>query len=497
MSERRNHSRGSRKNQDRYQQEPYSQNQTGEGRSPYGAPNGYPQGSYQWGPYSQQQGDQTPYGQQQGAYGQQGSYQQESHGRQGENRQSYGRGQEPSGAYGRPGEQRQNYQQPYGQEGYQQQYGQQQGGYQQGAYGQQGGYQQMPYGQNGGNYQPPKKKKKKGRIALFVAEIAVLVILSGGLLVFSKMNKMQRVDIKPGQLIVNEEIAPKEKEVMETYTNIALYGVDSREGMLTQDAHSDALLVASINNKTKDIKLMSVYRDTYLDNTNGEYRKATECYYFGGPERSMNMLNKNLDLDITKFFTVDFNVVADVVDRLGGLEIDVQPEEVEWINGYQTEGSAVTGLEIVPVTGPGLQTLNGLQTLSYCRIRYTTGDDFKRTERQRVVLEKILQKVKQDPFAALGLVDEMFKAVATNMTLLEITSMVKDIASYNLVDTFGFPFDYTTSVSVPRGSDCVVPVNLANNVLQLHQRLFGSEDYTPSETVQAISNQIINDTGAQ
>jgi LCP family protein required for cell wall assembly len=489
MAERRNHSRGSRKNQDHYQQDPYSQNQAGDGRTPYGAPNGYQQGAYQWGPYSQQPGDQTSYGQEgyQQPYGQpQGGYQQDAYGRQNENRQAYG--QEPSGAYGRQGEQQQNYQQPYGQP---------QGGYQQAPYGAPNGYQQIPYGQNGGNYQPPKKKKKKSRIALFVVEVGVLAILAGGLFVFSKMNKMQRVDIKPGQLIVNEEIAPQEKEVMETYTNIALYGVDSREGMLTQDAHSDALLVASINNKTKDIKLMSVYRDTYLDNTNGEYRKATECYYFGGPERSMNMLNKNLDLDITKFFTVDFNVVADVVDRLGGLEIDVQPEEVEWINGYQTEGSLVTGHEIVPVTGPGLQTLNGLQTLSYCRIRYTTGDDFKRTERQRVVLEKILQKVKQDPFAALGLVDEMFSSVATNMTLLEITGMVKDIASYNLVDTFGFPFDYTTSVSVPRGSDCVVPVNLENNVLQLHQRLFGSEDYTPSETVRAISNQIINDTGAQ
>lgn len=189
---------------------------------------------------------------------------------------------------------------------------------------------------------------------------------------------MQQVNIKPGDVIVNKEVQEKEPEVANSYTNIALYGVDSREGQLTIDAHSDALMVASINDKTKDIKLLSVYRDTYLDNTNGEYRKATECYFFGGPTRSISMLNKNLDLDIQDYVTVDFNVVADVVDAIGGLEIDVQPEEIQWINGYQTEGSQVTGKEIVEVTQSGPQTLNGLQTLSYCRIRYTTGDDYKR-----------------------------------------------------------------------------------------------------------------------
>ena len=149
------------------------------------------------------------------------------------------------------------------------------------------------------------------------------------------------------------------------YTNIALFGVDSREGSLDKEAHSDTILIASINNKTKDVKLVSVYRDTYLDNTNGEYRKATECYYFGGPSRAISMLNKNLDLDITDFVTVDFTAVADVVDALGGIDIDVQEDEIVHLNNYQVEGSQVTGKEIVPVEYAGLQTLNGLQALSY------------------------------------------------------------------------------------------------------------------------------------
>ena len=315
---------------------------------------------------------------------------------------------------------------------------------------------------------------------------------------FSKLNKMQQVNIKPGDVIVNKEVQEKEPEVANSYTNIALYGVDSREGQLTIDAHSDALMVASINDKTKDIKLLSVYRDTYLDNTNGEYRKATECYFFGGPTRSISMLNKNLDLDIQDYVTVDFNVVADVVDAIGGLEIDVQPEEIQWINGYQTEGSQVTGKQIVEVTQSGPQTLNGLQTLSYCRIRYTTGDDYKRTERQRDVLNKILEKVKTMPVTTLvGIVNDMFDHISTSLTLTEIIDLAKDVTSYNLVDTTGFPFN-STPMTLPTGGDCVVPVNLANNVLQLHQWMYGSDSYeSVSSTVQEISDRIINETGAQ
>ena len=441
-----------------------------------GAPNGQ-----NYGPYGQpNQGN--PYGGQNGY--QQGPYSQ--------NRQNYGPNQNRQGR-------------PQGGPGYNQNRGQAGPGYgqqrQQGAYRGQGG--PSPYYQNrqGAPYpgqRPPKKKKKGHRKLFFVLEVLVLVILAGGLYVFSRLNKMQQVNIKPGDVIVNKEVQEKEPEVANSYTNIAFYGVDSREGQLTIDAHSDALMVASINDKTKDVKLVSVYRDTYLDNTNGEYRKATECYFYGGPTRSISMLNKNLDLDIQDYVTVDFNVVADVVDAIGGVEIDVQQDEIQWLNGYQTEGSQVTGKEIVEVTQAGPQTLNGLQTLSYCRIRFTTGDDYKRTERQRTVLNKILEKVKTMPVTTLvGIVNDMFDHISTSLTLTEIIDLAKDVAAYNLVDTTGFPFN-STPMTLPTGGDCVVPVNLANNVLQLHQWMYGSDSYDAvSSTVQEISDHIINETGAQ
>lgn len=341
-----------------------------------------------------------------------------------------------------------------------------------------------------------KKKRKNKRKIIFVVEVLVLLVLAVVLFIAFKLSKVQKQDISKGDILINEEISPDEVKVLDGYTNIALYGVDTREGKMNIDTHSDALMIASINNKTKDVKLVSVYRDTYLDNTNGEYRKATECYYFGGPERSMNMLNKNLDLNITDFITIDFSGLADVIELMGGIEIDVQEDEIQWINGYQEEGSQVTGREIVPVTQAGLQTLNGLQAMSYCRIRYTEGSDYKRTERQRTVLEKILEKAKtMDLLTLNSMIDEMSGNILTSLSTTEILGLAKDVTKYSLVDTTGFPFELQTA-NISAG-DCVIPQNLAQNVLELHNWLFGSDGYTPSATVQEISNTIINETGIQ
>ena len=351
-----------------------------------------------------------------------------------------------------------------------------------------GGYDSGYYGPDDRKRRTARRKKKKH--ITFVIEILVLVLLAAGLFVAAKVGKIKRTDVSKGDIVINNDVDLK------GYTNIALFGVDSREGRLDKDAHSDAILVASINNETKDVKLVSVYRDTYLDNTNGEFRKATECYYFGGPSRAISMLNKNLDLDITDFVTVDFTAVADVVDALGGIDIDVQEDEIVHLNNYQVEGSQVTGKEIVPVEYAGLQTLNGLQALSYCRIRYTEGSDFKRTERQRTVLQKILEKAKGADLLTLNsLIDKVAGNMMTSLNNTELLSLVKDVASYNLTDQTGFPFNLTTANL--QAGDCVVPVNLEDNVRQLHQWMFGDDSYQPSDSVQEISWQIMNDTGIQ
>lgn len=388
----------------------------------------------------------------------------------------------------------------------------QNGAYQNGPYnGQGGGYNGSPNGtrqsrkaQNNGGAPYPgegsrtgksRSKRKARRRVLFIIEILILLVLAGGLFVWAKMSKVKTQEIADGKIIVNSEISSEQVKVLEGYRNIALYGVDSRDG-LTQNGLSDTIMIASINKDTKDVKLVSVYRDTYLDNTNGEFRKATECYLNGGPERSINMLNKNLDMDITDYMTINFNGIADIVDALQGVEINIEEDEIVHLNNYQVEGSEVTNKPIVPVTSTGLQTLNGLQALSYCRIRYTEGNDYKRTERQRTVLEEIMKKAKTTDILKLNnIIDATLDNISTSMSPAELVGLAKDVAAYNIVDTTGFPFDLLAA-NISAG-DCVVPVNLSQNVTKLHQYLFGGNDYAPSATVNEISNKIINETGIQ
>ncbi len=330
-----------------------------------------------------------------------------------------------------------------------------------------------------------KKKKKKRRRFTFILELLVLLILAVGLAGLAYLSRMDHESLS--NLLINAGISTG-------YRNIAIFGVDSREGELENGTRTDTIIIASINKRTKDVKLVSVYRDTYLDNTDGSYRKATEAYFYGGAETAVNMLNKNLDLDIEDYVTVDFEAVIEVVDELGGIEITLTDEEVTWLNAYLVETSEVTGRSYTNVTGSGTQTLTGIQAMAYCRIRYTEGWDYRRTERQREVLMQIFQKAQsQGVVSLISVINNMMPYISTSLNVAEIISLASGIADYDIVDSQGFPFN---SVAMDVGSaDCVVPANLASNVSQLHDLLFGTSGYTPSAAVQEISNQIISVTG--
>lgn len=328
---------------------------------------------------------------------------------------------------------------------------------------------------------------KKHSKSSFVIKLVLLVIAAVVLLGVWRFSRMQHVSLS--DIITNTGItSPK------GYREFVIYGVDSREGKLTEEAHSDTIIVCSMNQSTKEIRMVSVYRDTYLDNTNGEYRKATECYYFGGPSRSVNMLNKNLDLDLHDYITVDFNAVIKAVDLIGGVDVEVTEEELPYINGYQTENAEVTGAQITPVESAGYQHLNGIQALAYCRIRYTAGSDYRRTERQRTVLSQIFQQARQQgPVKMAQIVDTMLPYIATSFSSTELLSLATSMGDYTMLDSVGFPFELQAA-NIAAG-DCVVPVNLAQNVSELHAYLYQKNGYTPSETVQQISNEIANTTG--
>ncbi|MFI3200466.1 MAG: LCP family protein [Eubacteriales bacterium] len=340
-----------------------------------------------------------------------------------------------------------------------------------------------------------QSKKKKKRIILFTIEIVVLL---GVLVVFYFARKVEdngpiRVDIKEENIVVNTAVA--EKESLKGYRNIALFGVDSRTGALGKGTLSDTIMVASINEDTHEVKLVSVYRDTYLNVGNDKYNKANYAYSQGGPEQGINMLNMNLDLNITDYITVGFTGVIETVDRLGGIMLDITESEIGYLNDYQYSMAEELDRSYTPLETAGLQRVDGMQAMAYCRIRYTLGDDFRRTERQRDVIIAMSEEARGASVSTLNsIANEVFGYVATSLTLEEILSLMTALSKYTIVDNGGFPFqnEYVTE-TIHVGSS-IVPTNLEENIVLLHEFLFKEMDYEVSEDAIGYSEQIRTDT---
>lgn len=341
-----------------------------------------------------------------------------------------------------------------------------------------------------------KEKKKRNKILLFIVEIFVLLLMVVVLYSVMKGEKVGKVDLNEDQIVINEEVKQREESTnMKGYRNIALFGVDSTTGALTKNTRSDTIMIASINLDTGDCKLVSVYRDTYLNLSNDTYNKCNSAYAKGGPEMAINMLNMNMDMNITDFITVGFAGLTDTIDALGGIMIDVDSAEIHHLNSYQFTMAEDLKRTYNEVTSTGYQQLTGLQATAYCRIRYTAGDDFKRAERQREVLMAVADKAKTASPATLNqIANDVFNEVYTSLDLTEIVELLGGISKYNIVDQAGFPYDqYRTTGTIGSKGSCVVPVDLKENVEWLHNFLF-DESYTASSEVQAYSDKIKSDT---
>lgn len=341
------------------------------------------------------------------------------------------------------------------------------------------------------------RRKKKGfsswslgkKIGVITISILLVLVIGGGAAaaayVTSKVDRMEVKQLDAQKLEINQEVEHKTG-----YLNVALFGVDSREASLGKGTRSDTIMIASLNQETGEVKISSVYRDTLLQQSDGSYNKANAAYSFGGVEGAVALLNKNLDMNIEHYVTVNFNALIDAIDALGGIELELTEEEVFWTNGYCEETSRVSGHTYTDLAGSGLMTLDGVQATSFCRIRYTKGDDFKRTERQRMVIQKVVEKLQTANLATINkIIDEVFDEVGTNFTLPEILSYAKDFKKYKLGETVGFPYNVSTGTLSGIGST-VIPTSFTSDVQQLHQFFFGDDGYTPSETVQNIATGI-------
>lgn len=325
------------------------------------------------------------------------------------------------------------------------------------------------------------------KIGLTLGGTFLAVALIGAVIVASKMNKLNTEKLNTDKLNISDEVKHDKG-----YTNVALFGLDSRENDLGKGNRSDTIMIASLNNETKEIKIVSVYRDTLLQLDDGSYNKANAAYSYGGPEGAVSLINRNLDMNIEKYVTVNFNALVDVIDAVGGLDIDLTDDEVVHMNNYCVETSKVTGkdYERIEPEVAGTYHLNGVQAVSYSRIRYTEGGDFKRAQRQRLVLKKIADKAQNMSVGTVNkIIDSVFPQISTNFTLTEMISYAKDLTKYSFEDSIGFPSENTTDMLNKVGS-VVIPKTLSSNVMEVHQFLFGSDGYEVSGTVQDIENGI-------
>ena len=344
-------------------------------------------------------------------------------------------------------------------------------------------------------------KKKKIIIGVLIALIVLVLGFSGAVYAyiqhnFGKMNGQNEFDLKD---VLNENISLEMRDKMEKgYWTIAVFGLDSRDGSTGKGSQSDVIMIANLNRETGEIKLASVFRDTYLNvSDKNTYNKINAAYALGGPEQAVKALNKNLDLNITHYVAFNWKAVATAINILGGVDIDISKSEFYYINAFITETVKGTGIGSVQLKSAGVNHLDGVQAVAYGRLRLMDSD-YARTERQRLVIQKAFEKAKKADFATLNsLVGNMSAMCATNINVNDLLPMVKNITKYHLGDSMGFPAARgEKKIKIGKNNAaCVIPQTLVSNVTSLHNFLYAEENYTPSSTVQTISSKIASATG--
>ena len=352
--------------------------------------------------------------------------------------------------------------------------------------------------QNKGNINKKPKTKVQKAIKVILIILITLVVLVAGVFaggwtyIQSMLGEMKQETIDENAVGIDNETANELKD----YKNIALLGIDSRADDYGLGNRSDCIIIASINEKTNDVKLISVYRDTYLqlvENGTTKLDKVTHAYAFGGAQNTLLALNTNLDLNIKQYLTVNFDTVITAVDAIGGVNIKIENDELKYINEYIDATSASSGITSTHISSAGNQKLDGVQAVAYSRIRYTAGGDYKRTERMRTVVEAMVAKAKTlGATKLISVANTILPHVSTNIASTEIISLIPTLMKVNFTDSMGWPYT-TKGKTMDRWYG--IPTTLETNVNKLHKEVFGQSNYTLPSTIKSISDQIVKKTG--
>lgn len=332
---------------------------------------------------------------------------------------------------------------------------------------------------------------KNNRIKpVFIGVLAMLLVLLGVLIGVAVAKNNTGNNDNTEDLIENTESTEDEDKqvyVPATQTEVeeadgqetfVIFGVDSRTGKLGKGTRSDSIMIVHVNHDEKTVKVASVFRDCMVHiEGRSRFEKITHAHSYGGPQLALSTVNENFDLNATEYVTVNFNNVADLVDDIGGIEYYITDEECGHMGAR--------------FTGAGTYTLDGQEVVTYSRIRKASGGDYKRSERQREMLFKIFEKAKDLPTTQrIELVDEMLDEINTSYHQDEIVELLYHLSKYEIVGMDAFPkVFYGGTVE---GAWVEVPVTLVDMNAAIHEFLFGTTDYVPSETVKGYSEILKN-----
>lgn len=339
------------------------------------------------------------------------------------------------------------------------------------------------------------EKKRRNRTILIICIIIAALVLVG-IIVFGILRDSEEPEApaaaQPTKEIVvyGDEyygIDPEVDKALQDYRNVVLFGIDTKTIERQEGHRSDGIIILSFNKKTDDVKIFSIYRDTYLKIDDQNYDKINHAYAFGGMDQSIKALNRNLDLNIREGMALTWESIANLVDNIGGVEINILDSEISTLNSSLSDADKIAST--------GRQKLNGTQAVAYSRMRYDSArGDFRRNERMQDVLIAALNKAQTKGTAELiSIMDETLDDVVTNMSTNTMTETLMEIADYTITDNVCWP--YETKGWMKNSIYYGVPVSLKSNVVKLHKEFFDQVAYDPTENLKKISRHIGEESG--
>ena len=273
------------------------------------------------------------------------------------------------------------------------------------------------------------KMTKGKKITFWILGVLLFFIIGtvGGVYIYanSLFNKMEKVEINKDNVGISQDVEDKLSKYDDSITNIALFGIDASDGGV---GRSDSIMIATIDTHNKKLKLTSIMRDSCVNIDGHGLDKINHAYAFGKAELAIKTLNENFDLNISEFAAVNFSTLPKIIDKLGGIELDIDSEELQYINGYISDLNGINNTSVSPISSTGLQHVNGTQAMAYCRIRYTSGGDYKRTERHREVLSKMFEKIlSMSPTSYPSLLNEILPMISTSLSASEIMDLGNEV----------------------------------------------------------------------